>query len=282
MSRKIHSERMNKVVQFIEHNLDSEIDCNKLAEMACYSIFHFHRLFCSYVGEGVYVYRKRLLLERSIRHLLYSDNSITEIAFRCGYENQASFNKAFRKQFSFTPSQVRKQMVSIDTNRTKLFPKIGIDMKPEIVEFEETTVISARAYGTYAEAAPKAWSQVMKFAYSNRLMNKSVRMFGISHDDPNVTKPDNIRYDACIDIDANIENESGLRKMTITGGKYAKFLHKGPYENFHETYSFIFNEWLHESNHKLRDDPCFEIYLNKDPRRTKPENLKTEIYIPIE
>ncbi|MEZ8051404.1 GyrI-like domain-containing protein [Vibrio sp. 1F169] len=32
---------------------------------------------------------------------------------------------------------------------------------------------------------------------------------------------------------------------------------------------------------ELRDQPCFEVYLNRDPRRTKPENLKTEIYIPI-
>ncbi len=273
---------MNKIVQFIEHNLDSEIDCNKLAEIACYSRFHFHRLFYSYVGEGVYAYRKRLLLERSIKHLLYSDDSIIDIAYKCGYGNQASFNKAIRKQFSFTPSQVRKQMVSVDTNRVKLIRKRCVDMKPEIIKFEETNVISARAYGAYARAAPEAWSQVMKFAYSNRLMKKGVRMFGISHDDPNVTEPENIRYDACIDIEANIAKEVNLRKLTVSGGKYAKFLHKGAYENFQETYAFIFNEWLPENSHKLRDEPCFEIYLNKDPGRTKPENLKTEIYIPIE
>jgi AraC family transcriptional regulator len=173
-------------------------------------------------------------------------------------------------------------MVSIDTNRVKLIRKRYTDMKPEIVEFEETTVVSARAYGAYAKAAPEAWSQIMKFAYSNKLMNKRVRMIGISHDDPNVTEPDNIRYDACLDIDASVENEENLTRLIISGGTYARFLHKGPYENFQETYSYIFNEWLPESNYRLRDDPCFEIYLNKDPRRTKPENLKTEIYLPIE
>jgi AraC family transcriptional regulator len=273
---------MNKVIDFIESHLDSDIDCNELAEIAYYSKFHFHRLFYSYIGEGVYAFRKRLLLERSIKHLLYTDSSITEIALSCGYENQASFNKAFKKQFSFTPSQVRKQMVSVDTSRVKLIRKRSIDMKSEIVNFEETTVIGARAYGPYAQAAPEAWGQIMKFAYSNKLMKKGVRMFGISHDDPNVTEPNNIRYDACVDIDANIENEGNLRKLTVSGGKYAKFIHKGPYENFQLTYTYIFNDWLPESNYKLRDYPCFEIYLNKDPRRTKPENLISEIYIPIE
>jgi AraC family transcriptional regulator len=173
-------------------------------------------------------------------------------------------------------------MVSIETNRVKLIRKRRNNVKPEIVELEEIAVIFARAFGTYAEAAPKAWSQIMKFAYSNRLMEKDVRMFGISHDDPNITEPNNIRYDACLDIDANIDKESNLGEFTISDGKYAKFIHKGPYDKFPDAYAYIFNEWLPESNHKLRDDPCFEIYLNKDPRRTKPDNLKTEIYIPIE
>jgi len=36
-----------------------------------------------------------------------------------------------------------------------------------------------------------------------------------------------------------------------------------------------------ENGVKLEDKPMFEKYLNRDPRRTKPQNLKTEIYVPI-
>ncbi len=46
-------------------------------------------------------------------------------------------------------------------------------------------------------------------------------------------------------------------------------------------YIAIFGEWLPEAGMKLREAPCFEVYLNRDPRRTKPEKLRTEIYIPI-
>ena len=60
------------------------------------------------------------------------------------------------------------------------------------------------------------------------------------------------------------------------------FLHKGVYEGLQQSYAYIFNEWLPESGHSLRDEnTCFEIYLNRDPRKTKPENLRTEIYIPL-
>ena len=58
------------------------------------------------------------------------------------------------------------------------------------------------------------------------------------------------------------------------------FLHKGAYENLKKTYDDI-GDWIIESGVKVRDLPMFEKYLNRDPRRTKPENLKTEIYVPL-
>ncbi len=282
MSKRIHAERMNKVVQFIESNLDLDINVSQLALIACYSEFHFHRLFLSYVGESVYAYKKRLLLERSIRFLMHSDDSITDIAFNCGYSNQSSFNKAFKKQFSFSPSQVRKQMVSVATSKVKLTLNESLDMKAEIVDFKDTKVICARKTGTYSEAAPEAWQALMTFVYSNKLMGQGSKMIGISHDDPAITDANQIRYDACLDIDTNIKLDEGLSTYTVKGGRYAKFLHKGAYEGFQKSYAYIFNEWLPESDYKLRDEPCFDLYLNKDPRRTKPENLRTEIHIPIE
>jgi AraC family transcriptional regulator len=61
---------------------------------------------------------------------------------------------------------------------------------------------------------------------------------------------------------------------------YAMFLHKGAYENLKSTYDMI-GDWIVESGVEMRDLPMFEKYLNKDPRRTKPQNLKTEIYVPL-
>jgi len=58
------------------------------------------------------------------------------------------------------------------------------------------------------------------------------------------------------------------------------FLHKGAYENLKATYDRI-GDWIVESGVEIRDLPMFEKYLNRDPRRTKPENLKTEIYVPL-
>jgi AraC family transcriptional regulator len=69
--------------------------------------------------------------------------------------------------------------------------------------------------------------------------------------------------------------------MLIAGGKYAQFVHKGSYDSLGNTYNYAFNKWLPKSGYQLRMVPCFDLYLNKDPRRTKPENLTTVVHLPL-
>lgn len=67
---------------------------------------------------------------------------------------------------------------------------------------------------------------------------------------------------------------------TIAGGRYAMFVHTGPYAGLGGAYHKIFREWLPRSGCELRDSPGFERYRN-NPDRVPAEKLKTEIYIPL-
>lgn len=146
----------------------------------------------------------------------------------------------------------------------------------------EQKVLFVRKTGRYDKAAAEAWPTLMRFAYSRKLIGKNTKGIGISHDNPDITPEEKIRYDACITINKDIKPEGEVGLQTISGGRCAVFLHKGPYDKLGETYNAIFSQWLPASGETLREAPCFEEYLNRDPRRTKPENLRTEIYIPIE
>ena len=136
MSKIQHQERMNKVVQFIEGHLDEQLNVRYLSNLAYYSQFHFHRLFRSYIGESVYAYRKRLLLERAVKQLLHSSSAITDIAFDAGYNNQASFNKAFKNQYYCSPSELRKKGGSNQQQSSNLTIERNVDMKPTIKDLE--------------------------------------------------------------------------------------------------------------------------------------------------
>ena len=155
-------------------------------------------------------------------------------------------------------------------------------MKPDIRVMPGQRVLFVRKTGPYSKAAAEAWGALMKFAYSRRLMNADTKGIGISHDSPDITPEEKIRYDACITFKGPVKPEGEAGIQTIAGGRYAVFLHKGPYENFSRTYDYIMAQWYPESGERFRDLPCFEHYLNRDPQRTKPENLRSEIYVPIE
>ncbi len=73
--------------------------------------------------------------------------------------------------------------------------------------------------------------------------------------------------------------ETGIICYTIPGGKFAKILHKGPYENCGEAYEELFS-WIKENGYRIAG-PVREVYLN-DPKDTDPQELLTEIYAPVQ
>ena len=106
-------------------------------------------------------------------------------------------------------------------------------------------------------------------------------VLGIVHDDPDVTPPDKIRYDAAVAVSRPVRPEGEFGVMDMPGGKYAVVLHKGAHEGLSKTYQRVYGGWLPQSGYRLREWPAFEQYLNS-PRDTKPEDLLTLIHVPVE
>ena len=245
--------------------------------MASFSKYHFHRVFKSITGESLGDYIRRVQLSCATIKFL-SNQKITQIALESGYETNASFSKAFKKHYGMTPREF-----SHNAKKTK-----GDKMlKAKFVELESVEVLYVRRTGDYMRSCGEAWEVLMSFAYKKKikekknLMGKEAMMFGIGHDDPSITAADELRCDACISWDdKSVKPQGEILHKTIEGGKYAMFLHKGSYDGLKRTYEEV-SDWIVQSDEALRELPIFEKYLNRDPRRTKPENLRTEIYVPI-
>jgi AraC family transcriptional regulator len=112
------------------------------------------------------------------------------------------------------------------------------------------------------------------------LIGPASRFIGISWDDPEITPPEKLRYDAAITLAGPVQPEGEFGVTELAGGDYATLVHKGPYENLSATYRLIFGAWLPESGRELRDAPCFEVYLNS-PQNARPEDLLTIIHVPV-
>lgn len=282
-----HLERLNKVLVYIQNNIGGSINLEALSAVAHFSPFHFHRIFRACIGETVYDHIRRLRLEKAAQKLYYTEQRVTEIALSAGYDTPAAFTKEFKKLFGKNPTEFKKmkrQSLQAHSNliRNRARRKKLSTAGPIIRRLPEQKVLFVRKTGSYDKAAAAAWPPLMGFAYSRRIINKDTKVIGISHDSPEVTQEEKIRYDACITFRGIAKPEGEVGIQTIAGGRYAVFLHKGPYSHFDRTYDYIMGEWYPKTGVKFRDASCFEVYLNRDPRRTKPENLRTEIYVPIE
>jgi len=78
----------------------------------------------------------------------------------------------------------------------------------------------------------------------------------------------------------NFENiPNGMESFVLEGGLYAVFDYKGNAINAAQTFQYIFQNWLPNSNYNLDKRPHFELlgakYKNNDP------NSEEEIWIPI-
>jgi AraC family transcriptional regulator len=90
-----YQERIVRALTHIQGQLDAELPLEDLARIACFSPYHFHRVFRGMVGEPVAEYLRRLRLERAAHRLKRQDQSVTDLAFEAGYESHEAFTRAF-------------------------------------------------------------------------------------------------------------------------------------------------------------------------------------------
>src|SRR6202789_2681822 len=103
-----YTQRIDRVIDYIRENLDRPVKLSHLAKVACFSEFHFHRIFGAVSGETLNNFTTRLRLEKAARLLRYSSQSVTDIALDCGFSSSATFSRAFRSGYDTSPSQFRK------------------------------------------------------------------------------------------------------------------------------------------------------------------------------
>jgi len=279
-TRLDYLKRLNVVTEYIDNNLDKDLSVSKLAEISNFSQFHFHRIFKGLLGEPIGQYILRTRVEAAAHLVRYTNLDISNIALNVGYENPSSLNKIFKQYYNISPTEYRKNKKFFIVRPIIQHSNIKLQ-QPKIVEIPDKQVIYIRITGEYGnENFQKTWNELWNFVKTNKLPTKGIERFGISYDDPKTTKSENCRYDACLTVDKDIEPKGKVGVKTIKGGKFAVFKYQGNYKNLGEVYDLIFSDWFANSNHELRNIAIIEKKLN-NPLQTKPDKLKTEIYIPI-
>ena len=113
---------MNEALDYIEDNLSDGIDDNELERITGTSVYHFRRMFSFLSGMSLGEYIRNRKLSNATFDLLHEGMSVTETAFKYGYESVDGFSRAFREWSGISPSEVKKK------NMLKAFPKLSFQL----------------------------------------------------------------------------------------------------------------------------------------------------------
>ena len=102
INRQEYKLRIDKVTEYIHQNIDQPLSLHKMAGIACFSPFHFHRVFTFLTGETPTEYIKRTRIEKAAL-------SATEIAGRCGFSSLSLLSRNFKQHFNITIREFRSQ-----------------------------------------------------------------------------------------------------------------------------------------------------------------------------
>lgn len=100
---------LEKVIDFIENHLDGKLELDTVATAVHYSKYHLHRIFTDTVGMTIHDYVGRRQLTEAAKLLVFSEKTIIEIAFICGYESQQAFTTAFKSMYKIPPAEYRER-----------------------------------------------------------------------------------------------------------------------------------------------------------------------------
>lgn len=292
---QVYIERINEVIDYIELNLGNEIDLDELAQVACLSKYHFHRIFYSFVNEPLYSFVSRLRVERAAALLLTRKNTITDVAFSCGFNDSATFSRAFKKHFKISAMEWRKKKNSnirqefkkkplyiYNSNMTKerIIKTLAIEEKL----LQEITIAYIRYTGAYAgniKLFHSLHKKLMSWAVPRGLVNyPATKDIIIYHDPIGITDSDKLRISVGITVSDDVLVSGEIGKLCISKGRYIICRFELKKEEYGQAWTLVYRRIIPQKGLQPNDGYCFEMYpcncCNKENDTTT-----VDIYVPI-
>jgi len=291
-----YARRFHRVVEHIDRNIAEPLNLETLAGVANFSPFHFHRLFAAWMGETAadYVRRRRIELG-ALRLATQPESTVLQVALAVGFTSPEAFARAFRARFEASPTQWREQdrkNRQMNRNRDQESlrtpgqlspahqPQRETRMQVTLVDRQPAHVAYIRHLGPYGPPISAFWQNVVApWMMTNNLMH-CVR-YGVSHDDPSITSPDQLRYDACGEVPENWKGSGIYNETTIPGGRYAMTRFRGTTTQITGAWAEILREWLPSSGMQLDARPFFEYYPTDARFDPKTGEFECELCVPV-
>lgn len=287
-----YTRRIDRVIDYLRANLDRPVKLNELARVACFSEFHFHRIFGAVTGETVNQFTSRLRLEKAARRLRYSGDRLTDIALDCGFSSSATFSRAFRAGYETSPSAYRKTgdikkrkiRKAIHTGQEYVLPMTLAEKKAafpvRFVTLPERRIAYLRVINAFEmDRVIDAFGKMIAWAKARAIFSRGT-LFGMTVDDPDVTPKHLYRYEVCFSSAAPFDCAEEMSKLTLPAMRYAAIKVSGDIRRIATAWDYLIRDWLIQSSYEPEHAPALEIFHDKE-RATDWSHFELELCLPI-
>ncbi len=101
---------LHKMIGYIQSNYQNKITLNSIATAGNVCRSTCCEIFQSLLHTTPIIYLSNYRIEKSIESLTYTNNSITEIAFACGFSGSSYYAELFHREMGVTPTEYRNRL----------------------------------------------------------------------------------------------------------------------------------------------------------------------------
>jgi AraC family transcriptional regulator len=285
---------MNRVVDHIQSHLADPLNLERLSAVACFSPFHFHRIFRAWMGETLQDFVHRLRLERAAQLLVFNPlTSISDIALECGFSSPGAFARAFKGAFGLSASEWRKRKIC-EPNRklweageeafrgfSKHMTSYPLDV--QVRHLAPATLAYLRHIGPYKGDTAlfrRLFEKLFGWAGPRGFMGPDTRYLSLFQDNPNLTTAAKQRMELALTVPAGTAPSGEIGIQRLETGLYATARVYVPIEDYAEQWNRLVADWLPGSGYQPDHRPAMEFYLNNPD--TDPEGrYHVEICLPV-
>ena len=294
--------RIGQVIHHINEHLDDSLQLHELARIACFSPFHFHRIFSTITGETLNAFINRKRMERVASKLLQGNHeSLSALAYAYGFKNASSFSRSFKKYFGMSPTEFTKNIPAPFSKISKVDSKDGQDKirieeyicsidkylnwikmnaQMDIRQMPAMNLIYMDHYGPF-EKIGSVYEKLFRWAGPKGLLtNPDLKTITVYHDDPKVTDISKVRQSAGIKVHREVSVAGDVGFMTIPADKYAV----GRFEITEREFGKAWDSmcvWVAEKGYQSKDGFFYELYHN-DHMQHPEKKFIVDICIPVE
>lgn len=272
-------ERVNRAIDYVVGNLDGDLSLDAVARAACFSPFHFHRVFKSLLGETLGQFVKRQRLERALHVMSRSPGrSLTDVALDCGFASSSDFSRSFKQHFGVPPSGF--DLASLRSERRDELDRAhgGAAGAPRFVrlppgenpdgfevrlrDLPPRTVAYIRVFDPFHSfaAVTRAYEELMAWALRHGVADR--QWLGYQWDDPDIVALEDCRYDAAVEVD-DVRPDGLIGRYEFPAMRVAEVTIAGGLELEVRACDWLFETWLPRSGYVPDDLPAFEAWIGR-------------------